>query len=95
MDVNNIIMGGISGSTFTLTVFIIYKMYRCINHRRIRSSCCGKKMEASLDIDKTSSNGSLDSVDSNSKEKPLIVDVKSIKDCHENVRRTNYQANSV
>ena len=72
MDVNQIILGGISGSTFTLTVFIIYKIYYCINHRRIRSSCCGKKMEASLDIDKTSSNGS---VDSNSKEKPLIVDI--------------------
>ena len=82
MDVNQIILGGISGSTFTLTVFIIYKIYYCINHRRIRSSCCGKKMEASLDID-TTSNSSVESVDS--KEKPLIVDV----------RRTRDKANSV
>ena len=81
MDVNQIILGGISGSTFTLTVFIIYKIYYCVNHRRIRSSCCGKKMEASIDIDSTSSNGSVDSVESiESKEKPLIVDVPRARD---------------
>jgi len=28
-------------------------LYAGINHRRIRSSCCGKKIEASLDVDTT------------------------------------------
>jgi len=38
-------------------------------------------MEASIDIDTTSSNGSVDSVESiESKEKPLIVDVPRARD---------------
>jgi hypothetical protein len=28
-------------------------VYTALNHRRIRSSCCGRKMEASLDIEQT------------------------------------------
>jgi len=28
-------------------------IYTALNHRRIRSTCCGKKMEASLDIEQT------------------------------------------
>jgi hypothetical protein len=28
-------------------------VYAAINHKRIRSNCCGKRLEASLDIDNT------------------------------------------
>jgi hypothetical protein len=28
-------------------------IYTAINHRRIRSNCCGRKVEASLDIENT------------------------------------------
>ena len=28
-------------------------IYTALNHRRIRSNCCGKKIEASLDIENT------------------------------------------
>jgi len=28
-------------------------VYTALNHRRIRSTCCGKKIEASLDIEQT------------------------------------------
>ncbi len=28
-------------------------VYTAINHRRIRSNCCGRKVEASLDIENT------------------------------------------
>jgi len=28
-------------------------VYAAINHRRIRSNCCGNKLEASLDVDAT------------------------------------------
>jgi hypothetical protein len=29
-------------------------IYTAINHKRIRSNCCGKQLEASLDIEQTS-----------------------------------------
>lgn len=35
---------------FTIVAGIIYK---AINHKRIRSDCCGKKMVASIDIEET------------------------------------------
>jgi len=28
-------------------------IYAAVNHKRIRSNCCGKKIEASLDIEET------------------------------------------
>ena len=32
---------------------IISTVYAAINHRRIRSNCCGKTIEASVDIEAT------------------------------------------
>ena len=28
-------------------------VFAAVNHTRVRSACCGKKMEISLDVDKT------------------------------------------
>lgn len=37
-----------------LAVSILTAVIGAINHRRIRSNCCGKEMSASLDIESTS-----------------------------------------
>lgn len=37
-------------TAFTVVAGIIYK---AVNHKRIRSDCCGKKMSASIDIEET------------------------------------------
>lgn len=34
-------------------VGVISSVLAAINHTRIRSACCGKKLEISLDVDKT------------------------------------------
>ena len=41
-----------SWSAFILS--LLGTVYTAINHRRIRSTCCGKVAEASLDIENTS-----------------------------------------
>ena len=43
---------GIS-STLVISVLILYRLYHAINHKRIRSNCCGKKLVASIDIEET------------------------------------------
>lgn len=40
-------------TTFILFGFILYKIYNAVNHKRIRSNCCGKKLVASIDIENT------------------------------------------
>jgi hypothetical protein len=50
---NNIVSGAI-GATIMSSFYIAYRIIQYINHTRIRSSCCGKKMEASIDIEATS-----------------------------------------
>ena len=52
MDNNQLTTSGLT-ATFTVIVGIAYKIYMVVNHKRIRSSCCGKKLEASIDIDNT------------------------------------------
>jgi hypothetical protein len=52
MDNNQLTTAGLT-ATFTAIVGIAYKIYMVVNHKRIRSSCCGKKLEASIDIDNT------------------------------------------
>ena len=47
MDYTNLASGGV-GATIIVVLGIIYKL---VNHKRVRSVCCGRKMEVSLDID--------------------------------------------
>ena len=44
--------GGI-GASIILGLGIAYKIYVALNHHRIVSNCCGKKIEVSLDIEET------------------------------------------
>ena len=46
-------LGGISGP-LALGLIILREIYNLINHKRIRSKCCGKDIEASVDIEATS-----------------------------------------
>ena len=41
-------------SIIALIVSVCGSIIGVVNHRRIRSSCCGTKLEASFDIEKTS-----------------------------------------
>jgi len=43
---------GIS-STLVISLFVLYRIYLGINHKRIRRNCCGKKLVASIDIEET------------------------------------------
>lgn len=45
--------GSISGYV-ALGVALLYSLIGIINHKRIRSNCCGTKAEVSLDIENTS-----------------------------------------
>lgn len=44
--------GGI-GASIVVGLGIAYKLYTAVNHHRIRSTCCGKDLEASIDVDET------------------------------------------
>lgn len=44
---------GAVGATSVVVLGILYKVYMAVNHHRIRSTCCGNKIEASIDIDET------------------------------------------
>jgi hypothetical protein len=52
MDSNQYISGGI-GASLVVALIVLKQLYNTINHRRIRSNCCGNKLEASVDIDET------------------------------------------
>ena len=52
MDSNQYISGGI-GASIVLVLIIAKQVYNTINHKRIRSKCCGQNLEASVDIDET------------------------------------------
>jgi hypothetical protein len=52
MDSNQYISGGI-GASIVLALIIAKQVYNTINHKRIRSKCCGQNLEASVDIDET------------------------------------------
>jgi len=47
MDANSIM------SITAVVLSVCGTIYTAINHTRIRSACCGRKLEVSLDIDKT------------------------------------------
>ena len=40
-------------SAVALTLSILGSIFAAVNHTRIRSSCCGKEISASLDVEKT------------------------------------------
>jgi len=52
MDQNSLASGGV-GAGIVLGLGIAYKIYQAINHHRIKSTCMGKEITASIDIDET------------------------------------------
>lgn len=52
MDNNQLATAGLT-SGLTIAIALLYKIYKIVNHKRIRSNCCGKKLEASIDIENT------------------------------------------
>jgi hypothetical protein len=50
---DNYASGGV-GAVSVLVLGLLYKLYQIINHRRIRSNCCGKIFVVAIDIDSTS-----------------------------------------
>lgn len=49
---DNYVTGGI-GASITIVLAVLYKIYTTVNHHKIRSNCCGRKTELSIDIDDT------------------------------------------
>jgi hypothetical protein len=47
MDTNNIL--GLTGFAISIAGVI----YTAVNHKRVRSKCCGRLLEASLDVENT------------------------------------------
>jgi hypothetical protein len=52
MDQNLLASGGV-GAGIVVGLGIAYKIYQAINHHRIKSTCMGKEITASIDIDET------------------------------------------
>ena len=52
MDQSLLIQAGASATTVTI-LLILYKIYQAVNHHRIRSQCCGFKLDASIDVEET------------------------------------------
>jgi len=49
---DNVTSGGIgAGAVFALG--IAYRVYLAVNHHRIRSTCCGKEVVVSVDVEET------------------------------------------
>jgi hypothetical protein len=53
MDANQYISGGV-GASVVIALIILKQIYTAINHKRMRSNCCGRKLEASVDFEDTS-----------------------------------------
>ena len=45
-------LGSYTG-TISLVLIVLRELYNLINHKRLRSSCCGKTIETSIDIEDT------------------------------------------
>jgi hypothetical protein len=53
----------VSGGIGAITVFVLGLagwIYRTVNHKRVRSSCCGTKIEVSLDVEETTPTNRID-----------------------------------
>lgn len=53
MDIQNAYAQAGITSSIIFVGGVAYKIYRMLNHKRVRCTCCGKKLEASLDIEET------------------------------------------
>ena len=49
----NLLASGSVGASIVVALGILYKVFVFINHRRIKSTCNGKEVTASIDIDTT------------------------------------------
>jgi hypothetical protein len=49
---DNYASGGI-GAALMLALGVAYRIYTAVNHRRVRSTCCGKELSASIDVEDT------------------------------------------
>ena len=49
MDASSLV--GVVGGYVAMALTIAASIYAAINHKRIRSNCCGKRGEISLDVD--------------------------------------------
>jgi len=45
---------GSIGATITVVLGIAYKIFQAVNHKRLRSNCCGKNLVLSVDVEATS-----------------------------------------
>ena len=53
MDITNWSAGVLTSASFATVCAALYAVYKCINHREIRSKCCGREAQVSLDINET------------------------------------------
>ena len=49
---DNLASGGI-GASAVLALGLAYRVYVAVNHRRVRSNCCGKEIVVSVDVERT------------------------------------------
>ncbi len=56
MDAETIKAFGTYGGIISVLIHLAHAVYTAVNHTRVRSNCCGKVSEISLDVDKTSPN---------------------------------------
>lgn len=59
---DNFTSGGV-GASVVVVLGVLYKIYTAINHRHIRSRCCGKEFDASIDVDDSTPKNSIPRVD--------------------------------
>lgn len=52
MDPSVLQTSGVSVGSVAILA-ILYQVYKAVNHHRIRSKCCGRQLDASIDIDTT------------------------------------------
>ena len=62
---------GVVGGYVAMALTIAGAIYAAINHKRIRSNCCGKRGEISLDVDTMPAN----SAPSPKPAVPVVVDI--------------------
>jgi hypothetical protein len=47
------ISSGAAGAGSIIVLGIIYRIYKAVNHHKVKSTCMGKEFSASIDIDET------------------------------------------
>jgi hypothetical protein len=74
MDTNSALL---STTTATTIFGVAVLIYRAVNHKRVRSNCCGKKMEMSVDVENTTPPETPPSFVVNNPQKQIQVLVKN------------------